>query len=373
MKNLLRAFCLTVLLSALFSQNAAAQLKYNRVSSDSGIAVSEKLSPEAERRLETFRLVWQTIKDNYFDQTFGGLNWNKIKIEFEPRVLKSQTDAELHLILQEMINRLNKSHFVIIPPEVFREIGKVKAEIEEKAETSETETETDETAPLEEEKEPEKPSHYGIGIDIRFINNQVVITQIEKDSPAAKAGLKTGYVIEKINGVSLKSFLEKFRQNAVYAKVYEKQLSALLLSFIDGESEGAVKIGFREENEQAKEIEIERASMKGDYVRILSGLPAQFITFEAKSLNEETGYIKFNIFALKSVEKFCGAISGFKNKKALVVDMRGNIGGNFGALFGIVSLLTDKSLVIGTEINKSGKAPRFVQPQIKNFKGKLVI
>ncbi|HEX8735615.1 MAG TPA: S41 family peptidase [Pyrinomonadaceae bacterium] len=371
MKNLFRAFCLTVLLNALFSQNVSAQLKYNRVAADSGVAVSEKLSPEAERRLETFRLVWQTVKDNYFDQTFGGLNWNKIKTEFEPRVLKSQTDAELHLILQEMINRLNKSHFVIIPPEVFREIGKVKAEIEEKTETGEIETETDETAPVEEE--PAKPARYGIGIDIRFIDNQVVITQIEKDSPAARAGLKTGYVIEKINGVSLKSFLEKFRQNTVYAKVYEKQLSALLLTFIDGEAEGAVKIGFREEKEQAREIEIQRAGMKGEFVRILSGLPAQFITFDAKSLDEETGYIKFNIFALKTVEKFCGAISRFKNKKAIIVDMRGNIGGNFGALFGIVSLLTDKSLIIGTEINRNGKEPRFVQPQIKNFKGRLVV
>jgi carboxyl-terminal processing protease len=372
MKKFYRALCLIVLLFALLSQSAPAQLKYNRAA-ESNIVAPEKLSPEGERRLETFRLVWQTIKDNYFDQTFSGLNWNKIRAEFEPRVLQSKSDAELHTLLQEMINRLNKSHFVIIPPEVFKEIGKAKSEFEDKAEASAAAPETGETEAPVEEEEAETPTHYGVGIDIRFINNQVVITQIEKDSPAAKAGLKTGYVIEQINGVSLKTFLEKFRQNTVYAKVYEKQLSGLLLSFIDGDDGGTVSLGFRDEKEQLKETEVERASLKGDFVKILSGLPAQFLTFESKSLNEETGYIRFNGFALKTVEKFCAAITQFKNKKAIVIDMRGNFGGNFGALFGITSLLTDKGLIIGTEINKYGKIARRVQPQIKNFKGKLVV
>lgn len=372
MKKFFRAVCLTVLLALLLAPNFPAQQKSARPFAVRNIEIPEKLSPEAERRLETFRMVWQTVKDNYFDQTFGGLNWNRIKIEFEPRALQAQTDAELHSLLQEMINRLNKSHFIIVPPEVFREIGKAQAEFKEKIETSGTEDNQTESSEIEAEKASES-SRFGIGIDLRFINGQAVITQIEKESPAARAGLKTGYVIEKINGISLKSFVEKIRQNSIYAKIYERQLPGLLLSFIDGASIGAVKIGFRDEREQAKEVEIRREAFKGEFVKILSGLPAQFLTFESKSLDEETGYIKFNLFALKTVEKFCAAVSQFKNKKAIVIDMRGNAGGNFGALFGITSLLTDKGFVVGTEINKFGKEPRFVQPQLKNFKGKLVV
>ncbi|HEX9961716.1 MAG TPA: hypothetical protein VGB00_12325, partial [Pyrinomonadaceae bacterium] len=103
MKTFFRAFCLTVLLSALLAQNLPAQQTYNnRVYADSSLETSEKLSPEIERRLETFRVVWQTVSDNYFDRSFGGLNWNKIKTEFEPRVLQSQTDEHLHTLLQEM-------------------------------------------------------------------------------------------------------------------------------------------------------------------------------------------------------------------------------------------------------------------------------
>src|SRR5215212_12100521 len=106
MKKSFCAVCLTVILVALLTQSLPAQKTIQPPQiigafPVSKAGISEKLSPEAELRLETFRMVWQTVNDNYFDQTFGGLNWNQIKIEFEPRVLKSQTDAELHLILQE--------------------------------------------------------------------------------------------------------------------------------------------------------------------------------------------------------------------------------------------------------------------------------
>ena len=87
------------------------------------------LTPEQNLRFAAFYLVWQTLNDNYFDQTFNGLNWQKIREEYEPRVVKTTTDAQLYAILQEMINRLNRSHFFIIPPEVYKaiETAKIKA------------------------------------------------------------------------------------------------------------------------------------------------------------------------------------------------------------------------------------------------------
>ena len=74
-----------------------------------------------------YRVVWQTIRDNYFDQTFNGHNWENVKAEFEPRILKSVSDKETYEILEEMINLLNRSHFAIIPPEVYKEINAERA------------------------------------------------------------------------------------------------------------------------------------------------------------------------------------------------------------------------------------------------------
>lgn len=383
MKRKLSAVVVTLILVICLLQTLAAQKKTNVVAIRSAVSAAPENSPTREntpeqaRRLETFRFVWQKIKDNYFDQTFGGLNWNAVKAEFEPRVAKSETDAELHLLLQEMINRLNKSHFVIIPPEVFRELDRARAEIEKQLDSEKDEPEDGEPESADNtaaEEKIERRTHFGIGVEIRILAGQIVITKIENDSPAARAGLKTGYVIEKINGVSLKSFLETFQKNKVYAKVYEKQTVGVLLSFINSlTDDGAVALTILDEKEQAKIFEIKRELQKGEVSRLMPNLPPIILTFNAKSLSEEIGYIAFNAFALSNVEKFCASISAFKNKKAIVVDMRGNVGGNFGALFGISGLLTDKGFLLGTEINKLGKQPRFIQPQIKNYKGKIVV
>src|SRR5687767_2437053 len=72
---------------------------------------------EAERRREAFDIVWQTVRDNHFDPGFGGVDWEAARAEFAPRAASARSDRELHTLLQQMLNRLGKSHFNIIPPE----------------------------------------------------------------------------------------------------------------------------------------------------------------------------------------------------------------------------------------------------------------
>jgi hypothetical protein len=126
------------------------------------------LPPEQQRRLDTFNFVWQTIKSNYFDQTFSGLDWDKMKKEFEPRVLKTASDSQLHDILQEMINRLDRSHFAVIPPEVYQAIERAKAEAKAKDEkqTAASKEENSAEEKIEEDLISEDyPARFGIGID----------------------------------------------------------------------------------------------------------------------------------------------------------------------------------------------------------------
>src|SRR5262249_55875964 len=96
-------------------------------------AAPVELTEEQQKRLEAFETVWQTIKDNYFDQTFNGLNWDNVKKEFRPRVLQAKTSFQFYSLLQEMINRLNRSHFFIIPPEVSEALEKAKVAAKQKS------------------------------------------------------------------------------------------------------------------------------------------------------------------------------------------------------------------------------------------------
>ncbi len=335
-----------------------------------------KLSPEQERRAQSFQIVWQTIKDNYFDRTFNNLDWDAVKKEYEPRVSALQTDAQLHLLLQEMIDRLNRSHFTIIPPEVYREIAKArekaKGESVEKGKKKADSLDADKAIDAEDADDFE--AKYGIGIDVRIFDNRVVITRVKKKSAAEKAGLKIGYVIEKINEVSLKSFLEKIQNYGTYSKFVQKQLPLEIIAwFINGEKDTFVNLSYLDEKDQSKEIKILREKLDGESVKILQNLPEQFFRFETDSLSDEIGYIKFNFFAATAVERFCAAIGQFKDKKAIVIDMRGNLGGSFAVLLSLSGLLTDKDLKLGTAIYKIGHENLLIRPHPKNYSGKIVV
>ncbi|MGI8466859.1 MAG: S41 family peptidase [Pyrinomonadaceae bacterium] len=336
-------------------------------------APAAKLSPESERRLESFRLVWQVIKDNYFDQTFSGLNWDNIKKEYEPRVLQTASDKQLYDILQEMINRLNRSHFAIIPPEVYKTIENAKAQAKagEKSQNAPADAGGDKGD--EAKIEDEISSKYGIGVELRLIDNQFVITRIDPNSAAEKAGLKTGFVIEKINNVSLKELLDKIEIYYPNLRTIKKFLPLEVAGwFLNGDKDTTISVSYLDAADQPREIQIKREKLDGKLILIGNNFPVQFFNFETKSLDENVGYVRFNFFALPVIEKFCSALTEFKNKKAIIIDLRGNLGGLIGTVVGISGMMTDKQIDLGTQIYKIGSENLLATAKAKNFKGRIV-
>jgi len=340
------------------------------------VILPRNLSPELQRRIDTFNFVWQTIKSNYFDQTFSGLDWDKIRKEFEPRVLKTASDSQLHDILQEMINRLDRSHFAVIPPEVYQAIKRAKAEAKAKDEkqTAVSENENPEEETVEEDLISEDyTARFGIGIDLRLIDNRFVITRIEKNSAAETAGLKTGYAIEKVNNVSLAELLKQIEIYYANIRNVKRHLPAQIIdSMLNGEKESYVILTVSGEIEPPAEIKVQREKLKGEAVSLGKNYPEQFLRFETASINDEVGFIKFNLFALPVVEKFCSALTQLKDKKAIVIDLRGNGGGILGSLVGHGGMLTKKSIDLGTSIYKVGSENMSALSKAKNYKGRLV-
>ncbi len=333
------------------------------------------LPPEQQRRLDSFNFVWQTIKSNYFDQTFSGLDWDKIKKEFEPRVLKTASDNQLHDILQEMINRLDRSHFAVIPPEVYQAIERAKAEAKAKDEKQIAANEQENSEEVTEEDiiSQDYSARFGIGIDLRLIDNRFVITRIEKNSAAETAGLKTGYTIEKVNDVSLAELLKQIEIYYANIRNIKRHLSAQIIdSMLNGEKDSYVILTVAGEIEPPREIKVQREKLKGEAISLGKNYPEQFLRFETASLNDEVGFVKFNLFALPIVEKFCSAMTQLKDKKAIIIDLRGNGGGILGSLVGLGGMLTEKSIDLGTSIYKIGSENMVALSKAKNYKGKIV-
>ncbi|MGI8811955.1 MAG: S41 family peptidase [Pyrinomonadaceae bacterium] len=334
---------------------------------------TKTLSPVVQRRMDAFQKVWTTINDNYFDKTFNDLDWQKIRAEFALKVEKAASDGEMYLLLNQMIGRLQKSHLVVISPDVYQAIERAKVEAKTReAERAATEHDTAENTTAPDLDDP--LTEYGIGADLRIIDDRFVITRLDRDSAAEYSGLKTGYIIDKINGVSLAELLRRVDlQGSNAAKVRKYLPFEIVNSFLNGEKDSYVTITYSDAADTPKEATIRREKLRSETITLGRNFPDRQLKFEAESLSDEVGYVRFNLFAMPVIGKFCDALSTLKDKKALVIDLRGNLGGVLASMVALGGMLTDKPLDLGTSIYRSGSERLTAESKKKNFKGKIAI
>ncbi len=357
----------------------------NRRPARTGVTVSApappppaRTTPEAKRRLESFNKAWSILSEYYFDRTFNKLDWNKIRLEYEPKVRAAKTDAEFHSLLGGMIARLGRSHLAIIPPEVYRaiETAKIEARVREArraAEEADKETK-DETAENKLAKEADDPlTQYGIGVDLRILDGQFVITSIEPGSTAERAGLKTGYVIEKVNSVGLRALLKSLETSGVASPPMKRQLIyQVITGFINGDKDSEVALSILDENNAARDFSVKREKLHSQVISLLSGLPERHLNFEKRAIGEDIGYIHFDYFAVPVIDQFCEAVGDFRNKKGLVIDLRGNFGGLLATMPTFAGMLSQEKIDLGTSIYRNNAERLIGWPKVKNFKGKIV-
>ncbi len=342
-------------------------------------APPDNLTPAQRRRVESFELAWSTLDTYYFDRTFNNLDWLEIKREYAPRVVAAKTDREFHILLQEMIARLDRSHLAVIPPEVYEAIETAKKnaklrerQINERIAASDKPDAKDVADALE--LSLEENARYGIGIDLRLINDEFVVTEVEKKSAGEFAGLKTGFVLTKVNDVSLAELLLNIQISSPNNKNIRKSIPLEIVTyFLNGDKDTLVNVEYTDAAGQSKQLKIRRELLKGEAISIGKNYPEQYLRFVKKSLSDDVGYIKFNLFALSVIKDFCGALTELKTKKAIIIDLRGNLGGVLGTMVGLGGMLADQPIDLGTSYYKIGSENMSAMRKAKNYQGRIVV
>ena len=336
------------------------------------------MSASQTLRWEGFTKVWQTLDDNYFDRTFNGLDWNKIKAEYRPRVIAAKTDGELYTILNEMIQRLGRSHFAIMPPEYLNTLKAAKrsSKLKERKMSgidSDKADDLDESDLSEEDEIDDSLSRYGVGLDMRLIDDRFVVTYIESGSAAERSGIKPGFIVDKINGVSISAIVDQYVKLYPNLRNLKRYLPIQIASwFLNGEKDSAVTVTCLDSADLPKDFTMTRQRLIGESVSLGSNYPSQFVRYESRSISDEIGYIKFNLFSFDMIDKVCNSLSEFKTKRAVIVDLRGNLGGLIASLIGVSGMFTDRPIEIGTTITRGSSQPLSITPKKKHFTGRLV-
>ena len=297
----------------------------------------------ADVRQETFELVWRTINDKHFDPTFGGVNWQQVRARYAPQVATVTNDAAFYALLQQMIGELHQSHFAIIPPD---------AVVEDEA---------------------SQPVTGEIGVAVKQLGTQVLITQVKAGSAAERAGLKTGFAVEQVNGVPVATWLQKFSKSPESAALKRLRLERMVLARLNGTARQTVKVTYLDSRNVSHEVELVREPIRGEFSPAFGNFPPQLLDFEAKRLPSGHGYIRFNIFVTPMMEKIRTALRELKDTPGVIFDLRGNPGGIGGMASGISGHLCKEQASLGKMQMRSGYSNFSIFPQTLMYDGPVAI
>jgi carboxyl-terminal processing protease len=282
-----------------------------------------------------FDEVWTTINDAYYDPTFGGVNWAAVRDELRPKAEASASTDETHRIINEMLGRLKRSHFALLPA------GGSFSELALRG-----------------------PAN--VAIDVRPLDGGIVITQVADGSPAARAGLAPGQRIVNIDGQPIaarpgEAPLNLWRRANAVLHGYAGVSASLTVMAPDG---------------RTLKISAPRTAESGETVQF-SNLPPMHVRVEQHAAKtpggKRAGVIGFNVWMAQVNEPVAAAIDAYRSADGLIIDLRGNPGGLAGMIMGLAGQILDTPSLIGTMRTRQVPRLEFVaNPRRATLDGRTV-
>ncbi len=300
-------------------------------------------SPANELYDQCFEIVWRTVKEKHFDPTLGGVDWDKVREQYAPRVKEVKSDQELYTLLQKMLDELKQSHFRILSPEAVVQIASSEF------------------------------AGSGVGLDLRLIDGRATITQITPDSSAARAGLRPGYVITEVEQTTVEQLGKRFEKSNLPPARVRLNIMRALLGQLSGKLDTSVRLVYLDEKERPHEVTLKRQKLPGEMSLRIGNFPPHYTEFEARRLADGIGYIRFNIFVPILTARITEAIQSMADAPGIIFDLRGNPGGIGTMANHIAGYLESRTLSLGRMTMRQGYMNFNVVPCPNPYTGKVII
>lgn len=294
---------------------------------------------ENEEHLRTFEIIWNKLNEAFYDPAFGGLNWKDVHDRYQPLIAAAKNDKEFYELINKMLWKLKVSHTNLVPPGTLATY------------------------------EPLTFAEGSPGIDVRLISGAAVMTSVKPESPAHKAGLRPGYVIQAIDGISVDEIARETESKNPPPSNSRSQIARItkaLLGRIYGAPGTEVSIVYSDKDGEKREQKITRAKRSG---RSLG--PIFLATeMEAKRLDSGIGYIRLNTLQPQFAPLISGAIKSMGDVRGIIFDVRGNSGGEIEQL---PDLFLKERALLYLNKTRSGETKAFFDPAVDSFKGPLAV
>jgi carboxyl-terminal processing protease len=290
-----------------------------------------------ELRLQAFDSVWRKINESYWDPTFGGKDWKKIGDTYRQRALAASDSKEFHEILNEMANQLGRTHFRVRGPDQTRTVGS------------------------------NRPMPGTVGMLLRGIDGQVVVTKVEEDQPAANEGVLPGFIVTGVNGRPITELRDELIvREPVMAQRPDSALQRAAAVALAGDAGGVVTIEFLDQQDRkvTKKLVREEVAMSA----------LNRVELESRWLDDGTvGYIRLSSFMGDAAERMRAALVEMRDAEAIVLDLRGNGGGAGDLAPAIAGMFAREKGSLGSSRFRHSTREFSYEPFDDAFTGELLI
>ena len=278
-----------------------------------GASYSSSNKAERRRAEQILNLVSKDVQNNFYDPTLKGLDWSALTEEARQRIRSAEELGEMNGAISALLYHLRDSHTVFIPQK-----RKIKAVY---------------------------------GFKAKPFANDIFVFQLDKDGPAAKAGLQLGDQIVGVN--NLTAVRGTFFAMMRYLTVLDPRV----------------------------ELDLEVAAQYGSYrlvkvpATVIPQLPQYFFNFietghdsdarerfyEFKDYGDGILYLRVQTFDAPPSE-VSGVMKPLRNSKAVVMDLRGNSGGAEETMVDLLGRFVGEPFEMGHSVSRRKSESILVRP-----------
>ena len=262
-----------------------------------------------EGRLVVFDDVWETIQDRYYDPRFNGVDWQAKRTSFRPAAAKAGSTHEFYELMRQMIASLKDAHTRVYSPD--------------------------------EKFDWWNPRFVTVGLGIREIAGVPVVVQVDPTSAAAKTDVRVGDAITSIDNLPAAEFINR-RLESLGASADERARYRAVATLFDGTPGSSVKVAWT-----TREGKLRSAVLQRYWTQRQLGFTTQ--------RKGKLAVLRIDAFTQSLALDFSKSIAAaLDGADGVVLDLRGNGGGDAEAMADVASLFLDDGINLGKFADRSG-------------------
>lgn len=299
----------------------------------------------ARVQMETFDYVWKRVGEVYPDPDMDGVDWPGVYEELSPQANKARSAAELRPVLNEMISRLEVSHFAVFPgedegPEFTSRAPSVGAGPQGWVAQSHS---------------------ADVGLEVRYLDGALVVTRVRGGSSADQAGVQAGWVILSIGEIDVASQAAEVDPESAEA---QGAMARAASRAFWGSPDSTLALSARSPDGESHALSLSREAAEGEMVQV-GFMPPMRTEFELARVRGGVGVLRFNVFMPPVAPAAEAALTELALEQApgVVFDLRGNPGGVIAIASGLAGYLVDERSSLGTMISRDADLNLTVFPR----------